>query len=180
MKNTTIRRLQSGDAIPTGVPQRIVRKDGYVVLRWRVGPYDAREALEHRVTMGLPVQTLDVHHVNGVRNDNRAENLAVLDRATHRALKTTFDTTEAINLYQEGWSYPRLAKRYGLHPVTVMRTLKNREGHQSRPAPQDAEACKRGHVFTPANTYQWRNRRICRACHRERARRRYHDQAGQP
>lgn len=33
--------------------------------------------------------------------------------------------------------------------------------------------CKRGHEFTPENTYEWRTSRICRTCRREHARNAY-------
>lgn len=32
------------------------------------------------------------------------------------------------------------------------------------------EACRKGHPYTPENTRIWRDQRICRTCHRERAR----------
>lgn len=54
-----------------------------------------------------------------------------------------------------------------LEPVTRSENL--RRGHAAAPRPLPTH-CKRGHAYDEANTYTWRGRRNCRACHALRAR----------
>jgi hypothetical protein len=57
-----------------------------------------------------------------------------------------------------------------LEPVTIGENVMRGE---TRPALQAAQtSCMRGHEFTPENTYTWRTRRYCRACHVRRQRER--------
>jgi hypothetical protein len=71
---------------------RIIDADGYV--RIRVEDHATGRVtypLEHRevaaATIGRPLRANEVaHHVNGVRDDNRPENLQVMTRRAHMAL----------------------------------------------------------------------------------------------
>jgi len=83
---TTTRRLQPGDAIPDWEPRRYRHSNGYVVLRWLVAPCTYVEAFEHRVVMGLPPVEIQIHHINGVKTDNRRENLVGLSVSDHAIL----------------------------------------------------------------------------------------------
>lgn len=79
-----IRQLSKGEPIPGGEPARYLNREGYVRLRWLVGPADYVEALEHRLVMGFPEG--EIHHLNGDKTDNRPENLAVLSKVEHATL----------------------------------------------------------------------------------------------
>lgn len=63
---------------------------GYVVLQMRDHPMASKSGalFEHRLVMAehlgrmlLPTEV--VHHINGVRNDNRIENLELLEKRVH-------------------------------------------------------------------------------------------------
>lgn len=79
---------------PTRPPrsQRRVRKDGYVFI-YRPGhplAYESGWVREHRLVVfeaGIPVPPgTNVHHINGIKSDNRLENLEVLSVAEHARL----------------------------------------------------------------------------------------------
>lgn len=53
-----------------------------------------------------------------------------------------------------------------LEPVTRPVNILRGVGMSAKRARQTH--CKRGHEFTPENTYKWRTSRICRACARQR------------
>jgi hypothetical protein len=53
------------------------------------------EAYEHRVVMGLPDHALEIHHVNGVKTDNRRENLVALSKSDHAILHGITDTRKS-------------------------------------------------------------------------------------
>jgi AraC-like DNA-binding protein len=82
----TIRKLRHDEPVPDGEPKRYRNGTGYVRLRWLVAPQTYVEEYEHRIVAGRPHPRFDVHHLNGVKDDNRPENLRVLTRAEHAAL----------------------------------------------------------------------------------------------
>lgn len=60
-------------------------KAGYIRIK-----YDGKLVMMHRlvwqVANGAIPNGMEVHHKNGVKSDNRIENLELLDRQTHRRL----------------------------------------------------------------------------------------------
>lgn len=72
---------------------RYLRKDGYVTVKLGIRKYD----LEHRVvaerSLGRPLKSGEqVHHINGVKHDNRPENLEVVTNAEHQRLHNHIQT----------------------------------------------------------------------------------------
>lgn len=124
LQRTKIRQLRRGEPIPEGQPARYRSDKGYIRLRWKVGVYSYVETYEHRIVSGFVGE--HTHHKNEVKDDNRRENLAPLSRLEHAAEHSRVDFKEAAALYASGWSLPRLAKKYGVGNVTVMRFLKRR------------------------------------------------------
>ncbi len=172
-----IRRLQPGEPLPTGKPHRYVTSHGYVVLRWRVAAPAYVEVHEHRLVCGMPPNHLHIHHINGIKHDNRRENLQIMTPSAHASLAVTFDTDAAMKAYAAGASYPELSRMFGVHQVSIMRALKNR-GMISRPSPKHKTHCNYGHKLSGTNLTIWvapngRRVRHCRTCARERARKHY-------
>jgi hypothetical protein len=67
-------------------------RDGYVVVKTGIRKWE----LEHRLVMaehlGRQLTTDEqVHHINGVKHDNRIENLQVLTNAEHQRLHDHFN-----------------------------------------------------------------------------------------
>lgn len=129
---TVIRRLRYGDPIPDGEPRRFPHPNGYVRLRWRVGPHELVECFEHRFVMGMPPDHLHVHHVNHDRSDNRAENLRVVTATEHRREHAATPVDEIKRLYDEGLSIPEVGRRVGIAHSGVYRLLV-KEGVEIRP-----------------------------------------------
>lgn len=84
LRRTQIRSLRPGDPVPAGTPRRYVNSQGYIRLRWKVGPAEYVETYEHRLVAGLPDGSLHVHHRNGDKRDNERSNLEVLTPEEHQ------------------------------------------------------------------------------------------------
>ena len=124
-----LRQLQPGERIPEGTPRYYKDAVGYVRARWTVAPHEQVEIREHRIVEGVVISAdIHVHHINGIKCDNRPENLQLLDQSTHcqHHHPVTFDVAEAYRLYEAGASLPTLADKYGRHFVTIMRAFKRR------------------------------------------------------
>lgn len=127
-----IRSLRPGEMPPEGVePRRYKSANGYVRLRWRVGPNQQVECYEHRWVAGCFDPNLQVHHKNGVRDDNRPENLEIVTSSSHAAEHAKHDAEEMARLYRLGWSTPRIGERFGCSSAVVLRALR-RAGQPTR------------------------------------------------
>lgn len=120
MGRRVIRQLRPGEFVPHGEPKRYRNSAGYVRLRWKVGLDEYVEVYEHRVRDYRVVTDEHVHHLNGVRDDNRLENLAPVGRDEHlRGYHGSQDRAEAARLYASGLSTIEVGRRMGIHPSSV-------------------------------------------------------------
>lgn len=136
--------LKHGDPVPAGRPMRSVTKAGYVRLKWKVAPYTYICVMEHRLVCGVPPSHLDVHHINGVKHDNRRENLVVLTAQAHASkhAKRMFDIELAARLYMAGATYKKLAARFSVHYSSIIYAFR-RHGIASRPKGHSAARSER-------------------------------------
>ena len=118
------RRLRDDEPIPTGEPGRYRLSTGYIVLRWKVGVRSYVELLEHRYVTGRVSQ--EVHHINGVKDDNRPENLKPVTTLEHGAEHAKWDIDEACERYRQGWSLCDIQRHYRVGTVQAMRALELR------------------------------------------------------
>lgn len=115
-----IRYLQRGETPPAGAPRRYIASHGYVRLRWKVDGGHV-ECWEHRYVMGFP--DAEVHHKNGIKHDNRPENLEVLSPSQHKAEHAVVDLALVADLYEAGMSTPQIGEQLGHHPSVILRAL---------------------------------------------------------
>lgn len=174
-KRVRVVTLRSLADIPEGVaPKRTAMAGGYVGLRWRIGRHHYLFAYEHRVVVGRLDPGVVVHHRNGIKSDNRLENLEVVESQSihcrmHNPVK--FDIEEAKRLYAEGLGCKRIGRLLGADGPRVSRALR-KAGVETRSS-GPLTHCRRGHLFTETTTMRRRDGKECRVCRRqnERARR---------
>jgi len=110
--------------VPESKPGRYLRDHGYVILRWRIGPYEYVETYEHRVIDGRITTEDEVHHINLVRSDNRPENLRPLSTEDHHLEHSEIGWhAVAARLYARGWSTYQIGEKLTRNPATVYRAL---------------------------------------------------------
>lgn len=130
-----IRSLRSGDPIPTGPARRYTSGEGYVRLRWRVGPRLLLETYEHRVRDGVIVDDEHVHHLNHQPADNRPENLKGMTAREHADLHANDKRApweRIARMYEAGLTQPQIADELGVNSSTVSRAL-SKVGVKARP-----------------------------------------------
>lgn len=161
----TYRALSPGEAVPAWPPMRSDDK-GYVRLRWKVGTGAYVETYEHRVLDGVVTTAAHVHHRNGIRSDNAPANLAPGTPLEHLEQHASYDIGEAIRLHEQGATFSDLARRYGVHPTSVLRRFQRRGILTARSAkfhPRKTH-CVHGHELTGDNIQLYGKHRPCRLC----------------
>jgi len=123
----TYRWLRHGEDIPKGQPRRTMASNGYVLLSWQVDRCSVARVYEHQLVARLPPSGLIVHHKNGVKTDNRIDNLELLPRPDHgrHHKPCKFDVQYAARLYEAGSSTVAIAKELGTFAGNVSRALRN-------------------------------------------------------
>lgn len=100
-------------------PKPIVDRQGYVTIG---GQYEHRLVVESILGRRLR-PTEDVHHLNGIRHDNRPENLSVLshrDHATHHHAERRGDQM-ATRVVSAGIFSPPHHEPIVVQPITAQR-----------------------------------------------------------
>jgi hypothetical protein len=127
-----IHTLRPDEPTPTAEPRRYRTTDGYWRLRWKIGPGQYVERLEHRAVVS-PGPGEVVHHKNGDPLDNRPENLERLTPSAHmhHHNRPKADPEVVGYLYSTGLSTVEIGARLGMNPATVWR-LMHRYGFTTR------------------------------------------------
>lgn len=146
-RKSTVRTLALDEPTPAGTPRRYANRSGYIRLRWKVGPFEYVERLEHRHVVPA-ADGLHVHHLNHNPSDNRPENLIVLTPSEHGGRhgreRYGFDRDTAAAMYRAGDSTVVIAAFFGVNPATVYRGLQ-RAGVALR-SRDEAATAQRSHV----------------------------------
>jgi hypothetical protein len=104
----------------TGPGARIKRHDGYIQIYYPTHPDASKQGfiLEHRLVAEKKygrriLRSEHVHHINGVRDDNRPENVEVIDPSTHAGVSNRMGQAQRRTMRSQLAEYER---RFG--PLT--------------------------------------------------------------
>lgn len=118
-----------GESDRGAVGSRYVDLVGYVIIKLPGHP-EARDrgwGREHRIvahdTYGPIPDGWHVHHINHDKQDNRPENLEVVDPVTHRHRHREVDDEHLSTLYSSGLTTVEVGELTGHHPAVVWKSL---------------------------------------------------------
>lgn len=129
----TIRRVLNRNGIKPKrrYPMRTKTQAGYILIKFKEHPYaDSKGYVrEHRLVMEKYIgrylnENEEVHHINGIKDDNRIENLKLCTKETHRYLHTRsfrkeIDKEEFIKVYNDARIMQDIADYFGIDRKTV-------------------------------------------------------------
>lgn len=154
-------RLNVGTAAYNYKGGRSVGKSGYVVIS---RPDTHTSCLEHRYVMEVHLgrrlrQDEHVHHINGVRDDNRLENLELLDARTHNSLHSTLSTwSKLYDCCQVCGQTDRPHKGHGMCTLCLQRSKRPAPG--PRPWAKKFDCC----VQCGRTKHEHVGHGLCRSC----------------
>jgi hypothetical protein len=103
-----------------GPGAKLKRRDGYIAVYYPTHPDASKRGmiLEHRLVVEATIgrrllKTEHVHHINGIKDDNRPENLTLIDPATHAGVTNRAAAKKRVGLRAELEEYRR---RFGPIP----------------------------------------------------------------
>lgn len=112
-------------------------KDGLNSAGYKIININGKQVYEHRWLMEQKLnrklhRTEHVHHKNGIKHDNRLENLEIINESDHHRehVSPSFDIEKAKKLYDAGYGYRKLAQIFGTARQNIRACFVNRGWHQ--------------------------------------------------
>lgn len=140
----TIAKISEARSVK-GIGAKSIDRKGYVKIFFPDHPQSTKDGyiFEHRLVMECVLgrwlrKDEDVHHINGVRNDNRKENLMVMTSKEHNAfhlnerreqgtLKQHTTPVRNVTTGEEFSSAKAAAQRYGVASTNISRACRHPE-----------------------------------------------------